>query len=489
MASGQEDVLSAMNGVCQKFLPLIAEYEGWPPGRAEHMIASCAPEAQQIALMLCMLIQQQGLSEDQLAAKVASGEVSRLIKQLTDETRSDADPTSHLMRAIQHGQRRVPAIMKALEPHLGDDARGYAVDLASGSTFCVQNLARRWPALQVYVSDHQPEKRHALTGVDFMRWCLRQFAESPERDFEELARRDARRRKGLEDESTAVNLLDFLYRPGEPPYPDPGKDARLSGELEDRMVAVDVTAAVPWEEVAHLTGACRLVSCASLMEEVGAGSPQAWEPMLRGAATLLRPGGVLVLFDTMRYGRYLDQQTLQDSIEAHGLNLQIASHEEVQVEDGTCALVVLRRNDATESEQVSCTQGDAKASAARLRDQGNRFFGAKAAGQRDVQRAIRCYTQALDALRAAGVYDQELLSRLESNRSAGLLEVGRAEEALEAANRVIHLDPEWPKGQFRRMKALAALGREEDVIVSALKLGNLTASQAEQESPPAAVQG
>lgn len=61
---------------------------------------------------------------------------------------------------------------------------------------------------------------------------------------------------------------------------------------------------------------------------------------------------------------------------------------------------------------------------------------------------------------------REELSTVVSNRSAALLELGDYLGALTDAETVIAIRRNWPKGHFRKAKALVALGQLEEAIES-----------------------
>jgi tetratricopeptide (TPR) repeat protein len=62
----------------------------------------------------------------------------------------------------------------------------------------------------------------------------------------------------------------------------------------------------------------------------------------------------------------------------------------------------------------------------------------------------------------ASVYPREELSLALANRCAASLQAGDAIAALADAEAVTKLKRAWPKGWFRKAKALVALGRHED---------------------------
>lgn len=75
-------------------------------------------------------------------------------------------------------------------------------------------------------------------------------------------------------------------------------------------------------------------------------------------------------------------------------------------------------------------------------------------------------------LKAAALYTRAIkedpqCAPLYSNRSAALINLNKFPKALADADMCIQLMPEWDKGHFRRGAALEALGRLEEVRISA----------------------
>ncbi|XP_076467743.1 LON peptidase N-terminal domain and RING finger protein 3-like [Babylonia areolata] len=94
--------------------------------------------------------------------------------------------------------------------------------------------------------------------------------------------------------------------------------------------------------------------------------------------------------------------------------------------------------------------------AAELKAEGNRFFEKK-----DFQSAITAYSEAIQ------LSDSDHL--LYSNRSHAYAALDQFAKALEDAERVVKLRPDWPKGFFRKGTALFELGRYEDAVISFLQ--------------------
>lgn len=453
MASPDEGL--DLNDVCQRYLPALAKHEGWPTGRLEHLM--CTGEATQIALLLAMMLQQEGVTPAVLLAKIDSGEVSSHLRQLAEGT-SSSQP--QLFRDVGDLTPHVQTFFDLLAPYVPADARGFAVEFAAGCGFLAQNFARRWPGLQMYPTEHGgQETEQGIAGTGYLNWGLQQFAESPERDFDSLARR--REQANVVEEQ--VNLLDTVWFPPTPPYPNSAQDAELSCQLWDRATSFDATAD-SLTDLATFEGVCRLVVCSRLLTHIGWRDPDAWKVMFKHAERLLSPGGILFVYDTAKWGGYFDRATMQEFLASEGAGLELLQLTAVPSKDDAMAMAVLRKT-APVGKPHDCKERALKA-AVSFREKGNVCFNA--VRDRKLQRAISYYTKALDCLAAGGWPDRTLASRLESNRSAALLEVQRFQEALRAADAAIHWDPTWAKAQYRRAKALAALGSDADAIAAAV---------------------
>eukprot|EP00931_Biecheleriopsis_adriatica_P006894 TRINITY_DN108237_c0_g1_i1.p1 TRINITY_DN108237_c0_g1~~TRINITY_DN108237_c0_g1_i1.p1 ORF type:complete len:570 (-),score=122.81 TRINITY_DN108237_c0_g1_i1:66-1775(-) len=474
-----------------KFLPLLGKYEGWPEGKLEKMFAS--GEALQLTLAIGTLL-QQGVREDEMSEKIASGEVSQFIKQVLQQlnaSQAAPEPEDVLLGSIRRGRKLITRLMDTLETHLSTDVEGCAVDLASGSTFFVQNIVRRWPKLRLYPTEQSAQVVPSnVAGITFMRWCLDQFAESPERNFPELAKRRAAIKAGTAEASMNVNLLDSLWFP-DSLYPDPAQDVALSSKLRDRASEVDV-ASDRWADVCFLEGACKLVSCIYVFDELEE-RPEAWKELLRRAAELLESGGLLLLYDAVQPGGYLDERAMAQFCTEELLSVELSSFDAADTNDAVSkgerglALYILKKGSTADGPSAETRAALARQAVLALREQGNASFNAKRG--RDLQRSISLYTKALDIHSADHFCDPELASRLESNLSAALLEKQRFVEALDAAENAMRWDPDWPKAQFRREKALLALGRQDESVPLRVATDGGQKPQAEAEVKPSSANG
>jgi len=97
-----------------------------------------------------------------------------------------------------------------------------------------------------------------------------------------------------------------------------------------------------------------------------------------------------------------------------------------------------------------------KCTAAILKKEGNELIT-----KRSFQRAIEVYNKAIELEKT----DHVLLS----NRCHAFVELDRFTEALEDAEKCVELRPDWPKGYFRKGRALYGLGKYEDAAVAFLQ--------------------
>ncbi|KAK7097346.1 LON peptidase N-terminal domain and RING finger protein 3-like isoform X2 [Littorina saxatilis] len=94
--------------------------------------------------------------------------------------------------------------------------------------------------------------------------------------------------------------------------------------------------------------------------------------------------------------------------------------------------------------------------AAELKAEGNKFFE-----KRDFERAIKFYSEAIS------LSDADHL--LFSNRSHAYNALDQYDKALEDAEKVVKMRPDWPKGFFRKGLALYGLGRYEEAVIAFLQ--------------------
>lgn len=93
-----------------------------------------------------------------------------------------------------------------------------------------------------------------------------------------------------------------------------------------------------------------------------------------------------------------------------------------------------------------------------LKDQGNAFMKSK-----DYEKALECYTEAIDIVSVAGGSNCILYS----NRSQAFINLKKYEEGMHDAEKAITLKPDWFKGYSHKATALARLGKWEEVLKTA----------------------
>jgi translocation protein SEC72 len=103
---------------------------------------------------------------------------------------------------------------------------------------------------------------------------------------------------------------------------------------------------------------------------------------------------------------------------------------------------------------------------AKLKAQGNDSFKAE-----KYEEAIGLYTEGIKASRTRPVWDtpsivSEEISVLLSNRAACFLEIGDFSNALYDSEIVTNIKPNWPKGFFRKGRALVGLGMFGEAVES-----------------------
>lgn len=106
----------------------------------------------------------------------------------------------------------------------------------------------------------------------------------------------------------------------------------------------------------------------------------------------------------------------------------------------------------------------------KLKDSGNAAFKAHKFNE-----AIRFYSLAIDMALARPPWEAAALCRDETvillcNRSAAKFALNEFAESLADAEAVVELKKPWPKGHFRKCKALQAMGRLEEAKI-AIELG------------------
>jgi hypothetical protein len=123
----------------------------------------------------------------------------------------------------------------------------------------------------------------------------------------------------------------------------------IKGQVLARVLAdeLDIASRASWQAMRGIHGACGLVTCMSLLSQVGHAQPMLWQPTLELASLLLAPGGILVLYDTDKWGGFADEQVMTPFAANLGLEL-VAKEEPIAyrgeaAEDGRFFAMVFRR--------------------------------------------------------------------------------------------------------------------------------------------------
>lgn len=126
-------------------------------------------------------------------------------------------------------------------------------------------------------------------------------------------------------------------------------------KMIEHTCEIDVLAPLPWTNVAHLEGKCKLVTATMILHQKAFETPEMWKNILLGAAGLLAPGGVLLMHDGNRKNGGKDFEDLSDkeavSKFAQKCNLQLKTHQ--VKEHGVVCLIVLEKIIAESNTQAS----------------------------------------------------------------------------------------------------------------------------------------
>jgi hypothetical protein len=106
------------------------------------------------------------------------------------------------------------------------------------------------------------------------------------------------------------------------------QDKAFFDALLARTREVDVLNHETWSNVAGQYGKCALVTCTILLNSMGYRAPQAWQNVLELASTLLRPGGLLLTYDTEKWGGYANTPEMEAYIKTNALGLVLDERSE-----------------------------------------------------------------------------------------------------------------------------------------------------------------
>ena len=126
--------------------------------------------------------------------------------------------------------------------------------------------------------------------------------------------------------------------------------ARRQCILQVATCELDLQRKETWEsgELQALRGQCALVTCMSLLSQVGFEAPTLWQQALQAGAALLCLGGILMQYDTAKWGGFANEEVMRPFAAALGLNL-VQKAEPVDYgshPDGRFFALVWRKHDA-----------------------------------------------------------------------------------------------------------------------------------------------
>ena len=288
----------------------------------------------------------------------------------------------------------------------------YAVDLCAGTAVYTVAFAEQWPSLKFYATEREdPGSSDAYpTGLHQTREALRAAATECDPVAVANGRRllciadtdgppcavregDVVRTTGLQraelngklgvalkkrpdGERIAVRLQGDdaepkAFRAKNLAFEQPGGalDSISAGELERLRLEVtqlarrqcilqvatceiDLQRNETWESadapVGGLRGQCTLVTCMSLLSQVGFEAPTLWQQALQAGAALLCRGGILMQYDTAKWGGFADEDVMRPFAATLGLML-VQKAEPVEYgthADGRFFALIWRKHDA-----------------------------------------------------------------------------------------------------------------------------------------------
>lgn len=380
----------------------------------------------------------------------------------------------------------------------------FGLDLASANGYYASRFTMLMPKARWYASEHMSEPADYL-GTKMMEDCIEYMAteESQEglkrkRNHPSLLSSKASKATKAEAEKP---LLDIdSEESGDNSEED--SDGSEEDEMQDWLCALDTessrqsakllrgrTACVDiteetWHGVEHLQGFCSVVVCTSLLTQVGYREPYIWADVLQGASQILEKGGILLMYDTEKWGDFGDVEKMKDHLKQAELDLELIEREEPvdfsDDPDGRMFTLAFKKTGASQQKSLQWLIQKAED----FKQAGNSYYSnlAKCRDAREqglhssprvasLWKAVACYVQGLDCLSLARSQGDERLnhisSRLYSNLAAAYMELAETAGTYEHANRVIDLalvcDPDWDRAKERKEKILAMIkGQERD---------------------------
>eukprot|EP00435_Cladocopium_sp_Y103_P069818 s419_g34.t1 len=343
----------------------------------------------------------------------------------------------------------------------------FGLDLASANGYYASRFTMLMPKARWYASEHMSEPADYL-GTKMMEDCIEYMAEESQ---EGLKRK--RSHPGLQS-SKAPKATKAEAEKSLLDSEESGDDSE-EDEMQDRLCALDTessrqsakllrgrTACVDiteetWHGVEHLQGYCSVVVCTSLLTQVGYRQPYIWADVLQGASQILEKDGILLMYDTEKWGDFGDVEKMKDQIKKAELDLELIEREEPvdfsDDPDGRMFTLAFKKTGASQRKSLQWLIQKAED----FKQAGNSYYSnlAKCRDAREqglhssprvasLWKAVACYVQGLDCLSLARSQgDDERLnhisSRLYSNLAAAYIELAETAGTYEHANRVIDL--------------------------------------------------
>lgn len=361
----------------------------------------------------------------------------------------------------------------------------FALDLASATGFYASRFAVCMPEVKWYATEQMLDPADYV-GTMMLEDCVEYMTTAPESPAKSRSQK-----KSLMDDDSANSGEDmedfdgFLLSLGT----EPSRQASVL--LRGRVGCVDVTEDA-WEGVQHLLGRCSALVCTSLLTQVGYKEPYIWTDVLQGAAPLLEEGGILLLYDSEKWGDFANVDKMGKFIEEQHLDLELVDKQEpVDYSgdvDGRMFILVFKKTKRTARKPITWLLQRAED----FKQAGNSYYSNPAKRKHPEQvvcsnprvqvlwKAVACYVQGLDCLTLvrSALYEQEhdmasetatererqlklLSSRLYCNLAAAYLELGPTAQtyrhALKVVNLALDCAPDWDRAIERKAKICEVL--------------------------------
>ncbi|CAJ1328579.1 unnamed protein product, partial [Effrenium voratum] len=468
-----------------------------------------------LQMFVKVVSQKEGKSEEEVLQELSTPAGMEMFAKMLSTSASGAVGSLKKTKMLATSCERINIYLEAINKHCPwlmeeteeehgcgfTDCKGesqrlfFGLDLASANAFYPSRFTMCLPKVRWYASEHLADGSYL--GTKMMDDCLEYMTTAPEEEPRKRPRRETVDLLGVEDgvqkgeddeseggDSDASELEEFLTSLGT-------NDSREAAKLlRGRAACVDVTEET-WHTVEHLQGRCSVVTCTSLLTQVGYMEPHIWTDVLHGANDMLEEGGILIMYDSEKWGDFANVEKTKEHLQKQNLALQFLERKEpVDFSgdpDGRMFVMVFKKTRPAEGKGLAWLLQKAED----LKHTGNSFYTNtarhRAAQQKPalssspkvaaLWKAVGCYVQALDcfSLARAAMENAEhecreqkeqlrmTSSRLYSNLAAAYLELAPTAQtyhhAMVSINLALTCDPEWDKAQERKAKIQAALAK------------------------------